>query len=302
MYDVLVVGGGTAGLTAAIYVLRSGKTVMVVEPETFGGQITYSPRVENFPGFKSISGNEFAEMLVDQALSLGAETDFSKVIKIEDEGKIKKVITETGEHLAKSIIIATGSKHRHLGIEKEDELSGCGVSYCAVCDGAFFKGKEAAVVGGGNAALQSAMHLSAYCSKVYLIHRRDSFRGEEHLASKLSQKENIEFVLDSVVESLQGESELKGIAVKNVKTEEIRNIEIEGLFIAVGQQPDNEVFADVVALDEAGYIISGEDCKTSKDGIFAAGDCRTKSIRQLTTAAADGTVAALSACSYVDAL
>lgn len=302
MYDVLVVGGGTAGLTAAIYVLRSGKSVMVVEPENFGGQITYSPKVENFPGFKSISGNEFAEMLVDQAMELGAETDFSKVIKIEDSGNIKKVITDSGEFLAKSVIIATGAKHRHLGIEREEDLSGCGVSYCAVCDGAFFKGKSVAVVGGGNAALQSAMHLLSYCSKVYLVHRRDSFRGEEHLAARLKEKENIEFVLDSVVNRLKGENDLSGITVKNVKTGEEREIDIDGLFIAVGQEPNNEVFKGFIDLDEAGYIVSGEDCKTSKMGIFAAGDCRTKSIRQLTTAAADGTVAALAACSYVDSI
>ncbi|MBR2500187.1 MAG: thioredoxin-disulfide reductase [Clostridia bacterium] len=302
MYDVLVVGGGTAGLTAAIYVLRSGKSVMVVEPENFGGQITFSPKVENFPGFKSISGNEFAEMLVEQAIELGAETDFSKVIKIEDSGKIKKVITDSGEFLAKSVIIATGAKHRHLGIEREEDLSGCGVSYCAACDGAFFKGKSVAVVGGGNAALQSAMHLLGYCSKVYLVHRRDSFRGEDHLAARLKEKENIEFVLDSVVTCLKGENDLSGITVKNVKTGEIKDIDIDGLFIAVGQEPNNEVFKGFIDLDEAGYIVSGEDCKTSKVGIFAAGDCRTKSIRQLTTAAADGTIAALAACSYVDSI
>lgn len=300
MYDVVIVGGGTAGLTAAIYVIRSGKSVMLIESETFGGQIAFSPRVENFPGFKSVSGSEFADSLVDQALALGVDTDFCRVIKIENQGKIKKVITDSGEIEAKSVIIATGAKHRHLGIEREEELSGLGVSFCAVCDGAFFKGKTVAVVGGGNAALSSAMHLSSYCSKVYLIHRRDTFRGEERQAKALLKKENIEFVLDSVVESLKGEDELSGVCIKNVKNGEVSEIDLEGLFVAIGQIPDNEAFADYVNLDETGYIVAGEDCKTSQEGVFAAGDCRTKSVRQLTTAAADGTVAALAACSYVE--
>jgi len=302
MYDVLIIGGGTAGLTAAVYALRAGKTAMVLEHETFGGQITYSPNVENFPGFKSISGSEFADFLTEQALGLGAETDFCKALKIEDNGNFKKIIADGNVYEAKSIIIATGSKHRHLGIKGEEELSGSGVSYCAVCDGAFFKGKTTCVIGGGNAALQSAMHLSSFCTKVYLIHRRDTFRGEERLAENLKKKENIEFILDTVAEEIKGETEVKSIVIKNVKTGEMTEIETDGVFIAVGQMPENDAFGDMVALDEAGYIIAGEDCKTSKEGIFAAGDCRTKAIRQLTTAASDGTVAALAACDYCDKL
>ena len=297
MYDVVVVGGGTAGLTAAIYVLRAGKSVMVLEGETFGGQITASPRVENFPGFKSISGADFADSLTEQALCLGAETDFCQVKKIIDNGSYKTVLTEYGEYDAKSVIIATGSKHKHLGVKGEEELSGCGVSYCAVCDGAFFKGKICCVVGGGNSALQSAMHLSSYCSKVYLIHRRDAFRGEERLAELLKEKENVEFVLNSVALEIKGETEVEGIVIKNVKTDEMEEIKIDGVFIAVGQVPNNSAFSDIVELDEQGYIVASEDCRTTCEGIFAAGDCRTKSVRQLTTASADGSVAGLAACS-----
>lgn len=296
MYDVLVIGGGTAGLTAAIYVLRAGKSVMVLENETFGGQITSSPKIENFPGFKSISGTDFADSLTEQALSLGAGTDCCRADKIIDNGSYKKVITEYGEYDAKSVIIATGSKHRHLGVKGEEELSGMGVSYCAVCDGAFFKEKVCCVIGGGNAALQSVMHLSAYCSKVYLVHRRDTFRGEERLKDLLSKKENVEFVLNSVVEEIKGTQEVESIIIKDVKTDEIKEIKTDGVFIAIGQVPDNSAFSDIVALDGEGYIIAGEDCKTSCEGIFAAGDCRTKSIRQLTTASADGSVAGLAAC------
>ncbi|MBE7039376.1 MAG: FAD-dependent oxidoreductase [Ruminococcaceae bacterium] len=296
MYDVLVIGGGTAGLTAAIYVLRAGKSVMVLENETFGGQITSSPKIENFPGFKSISGTDFADSLKEQALSLGAGTDFCRADKIIDNGSYKKVITEYGEYDAKSVIIATGSKHRHLGVKGEEELSGMGVSYCAVCDGAFFKEKVCCVIGGGNAALQSVMHLSSYCSKVYLVHRRDAFRGEERLKDLLSKKENVEFVLNSVVEEIKGTQEVESIIIKDVKTDEIKEIKTDGVFIAIGQVPDNSAFSDIVALDGEGYIIAGEDCKTSCEGIFAAGDCRTKSIRQLTTASADGSVAGLAAC------
>ena len=203
MYDILIIGGGTAGLTAAVYALRAGKSVMVLENETFGGQITYSPRVENFPGFKSISGSEFADFLTEQALGLGAETDFCEALKIEDNGNFKRITADGNVYEAKSIIIATGSKHRHLGVKGEEELSGAGVSYCAVCDGAFFKGKTTCVIGGGNAALQSVMHLSSYCSKVYLIHRRDSFRGEERLAENLKEKANVEFILDTVAEEIK---------------------------------------------------------------------------------------------------
>jgi len=269
---------------------------MVLENETFGEQITSSPKIENFPGFKSISGTDFADSLKEQALSLGAGTDFCRADKIIDNGSYKKVITEYGEYDAKSVIIATGSKHRHLGVKGEEELSGMGVSYCAVCDGAFFKEKVCCVIGGGNAALQSVMHLSSYCSKVYLVHRRDAFRGEERLKDLLSKKENVEFVLNSVVEEIKGTQEVESIIIKDVKTDEIKEIKTDGVFIAIGQVPDNSAFSDIVALDGEGYIIAGEDCKTSCEGIFAAGDCRTKSIRQLTTASADGSVAGLAAC------
>ena len=210
MKDIIVIGAGPAGLTAAIYALRAGKSVLIFEKELFGGQITYSPSVENYPGFKQISGNEFAEHLIDQASALGAEIEFAAVTGILD-GPVKTVVTDSGNYECKSVIIASGSRHRHLGLEREEELTGSGISYCAVCDGAFFKGKTVAVAGGGDAALQDAIFLSERCRHVYLIHRRDTLRGEAHLESILRARDNVEFVLNSVIEKLEGEQKLSGI-------------------------------------------------------------------------------------------
>lgn len=299
-YDIVIVGAGTAGLTAAVYALRAGKSVLVTEGEAFGGQITSSPRVENYPGIASISGNEFADNLVSQAIALGADVEFEKVEKIID-GKDKTVITDSNSYSCKCVIVATGAKHRPLGIDREEEFSGMGVSYCAVCDGAFFKGKEVAVVGGGDSALQSAIFLSAYCSKVTLIHRRDEFRGEKALVDTLEAKDNVVLMLESEVVELIGDGELKALKTKNKSGEE-QELAVDGLFVAVGQMPDNKAFADVVKLDESGYVIADEDCETGTPGIYTAGDCRTKQVRQLTTAAADGAVAALAACKYIDRL
>ena len=269
-FDIVIVGAGTAGLTAAIYALRAGKTVLVTEGESFGGQITSSPRVENYPGISQISGSEFADNLVSQAMELGADVELERVIKIVD-GKIKTVITDSNSYQCKCVIIATGARHRPLGADGENDLAGRGVSYCAVCDGAFYKGKNVAVVGGGDSALQSALFLASYCKSVTLIHRRDEFRGDE----------------------------LDGIKIAT-GDEEPRSIPMDGIFIAVGQMPNNESFKDVADLDDYGYIIADESCRTKTPGIFTAGDCRTKEVRQLTTAAADGSVAALAACSYID--
>lgn len=302
MIDIIIVGGGIAGLTAAIYSLRAGKSVLILESDNFGGQITFSPRVENYPGFQNISGNELADRLVTQVLSLGAGVEIDKVMAVETDGDIKKVIAEHGEYACKSIIIATGAKHRHLGIEGEERFEGSGVSYCAICDGAFFKNQAVAVVGGGSAALQSALYLSSICKKVYLIHRRESFRGETYLADSLKKCENIEFVLNSTVCAFGGTDEIESITVKRKTDGAEQKIDVSGVFIAVGQVPNNKSFDRVAELDENGYIVAGEDCKTKTDGIFAAGDCRTKTVRQLTTAAADGAVAAVAACTYIDAL
>lgn len=294
-YDIVIIGAGTAGLTAAIYAARAGKKVLILENEGIGGQIATSPKVENYPGFHEISGMEFSDKLYSQADALGVELELDRAEKIIDNGETKTVKTEYSEFTCKAVIIATGVKHRHLGIEAEEKYMGRGVSYCAVCDGAFYKGKDVAVVGGGNSAVQSAIMLSNICNKVYLIHRRDEFRCEKKLSDEVRAIENIELVLNSTVKDLEGEGKLSAIVTEN-KNGEIKTINAEGLFVLVGQIPENSAFSDLITLDESGYIVAGEDCKTNIEGVFAAGDCRTKEIRQLTTAAADGSVAALAAC------
>ena len=300
MYDIIVVGGGPAGLTAALYALRAGKSVLVIEKSTFGGQITWSPKVENYPAIPSVSGTELGDRLMAQAEAQGAEFELDEVISAELDGDVKRVKTDFGgEFEAKALIIAVGAKPRMLGLEREEELVGNGVCFCAVCDGAFYKNRPVAVSGGGNSALQDAVLLSDTCSKVYLIHRRATFRGEAKLVETLRSKDNVEFVLESSVTALHGENELSGITVTN-KDGASRDISVDGLFVAVGHAPDNGVFAQLMELDEAGYAASDESCLTKTSGVFVAGDCRRKAVRQLTTAAADGSAAALAACSYID--
>ncbi len=299
MYDIIVVGAGTAGLSAAIYGVRAGKKVLVLEEKSYGGQIINTPEVENYPGIKNISGFEFATNLYEQAKSLGAEIAYEKVKQIFDGDEKKQVITSEKTYEAKSVIIATGAKNRPLGVEGEKEFIGAGVSYCATCDGMFFRGKDVAVVGGGNTALEDANFLSNYCNRVYVIHRRDEFRGDEHSVIRLKQKENVELVMESRVTKLAGDTRLEAIMVEHIPTGEFRNISVAGLFVAIGQMPDNEAFRELIDVDVAGYICATEDCKTKVPGVFTAGDCRTKAVRQLTTAAADGAVAALAACEYI---
>ena len=300
MYDIIVVGGGPAGLTAALYALRAGKSVLVIEKSTFGGQITWSPKVENYPAIPSVSGTELGDRLMAQSEAQGAEFELDEVVSVELDGDIKRVKTDFGgEFEAKALIIAVGAKPRMLGLEREEELVGNGVCFCAVCDGAFYKNRPVAVSGGGNSALQDAVLLSDTCSKVYLIHRRATFRGEAKLVETLRSKDNVEFVLESSVTALHGENELSGITVTN-KDGASRDISVDGLFVAVGHAPDNGVFAQLMELDEAGYAASDESCLTKTRGVFVAGDCRRKAVRQLTTAAADGSAAALAACSYID--
>ena len=302
MYDIIIVGGGPAGLTAALYALRAGKTALIIEKNAFGGQITWSPKVENFPTIESISGTELADRLMEQTMNQGAEMELDEVTAIELDGDVKRVKTDSGgEFEAKTVIIATGARPRMLGVEREAELGGSGVCFCAVCDGAFYKGRPVAVNGGGNSALQDAMLLSDTCSRVYLVHRRDSFRGEAKLVEALREKENVEFVLNSSITALHGETELTGITVTDKMGNE-RKIAVDGLFVAIGHAPDNGIFAGLIDLDAGGYADSGEDCMTKTPGVFVAGDCRKKSVRQLTTAAADGSAAALAACSYIDSL
>lgn len=300
MYDIIIIGGGPAGLTAALYACRANKKTLVIEKETFGGQITFSPKVENIPGFISLTGNEFAEKLVEQVLEQGADVESCEAIEIRD-GEIKTVVTDDGEYQGKSVIIATGAKHRMLGIDGEERYVGEGISFCAVCDGAFYKNKTVAVVGGGNSALQEAILLSDTAKKVYVVQNLDFFTGEKKLVEQLEQLENVEIILGVTVDSFVGDNELEGIVIKN-SAGETRKLELDGLFVAIGLIPQNEAFKNVVKLDGRGYAEVDESCETETKGIFVAGDCRTKKIRQVTTAAADGAIAALAACDYVDGL
>ncbi len=300
MYDIIVIGAGPAGLTAALYALRADKTVLVLEKATFGGQITFSPQIENYPGFAKMSGNEFADKLVDQVISQGADIEMETVTGICDNGDTKTVITEDGEHEAKAVIIATGVKHRQTGLPNENELVGEGVSYCAVCDGAFFKGQTVAVLGGGNSALQEAVLLSEGCEKVYVIQNLDYFTGEARLVEKLKEKDNVEFIMGTVISSLNGDGSLESLTLRKEADASESELKVNGLFVAIGLIPNNKIFEEIAGLDEWGYIDSDESCLTKTEGVFVAGDCRKKQIRQITTAAADGSVAALAACRYID--
>ena len=299
MYDIGIICGGTAGMTAAIYGQRAGKKTIIFEGGVFGGQITSSPNVENYPGIASVSGSEFSMNLLDQAVKLGAETAMEQVTGIRDEDGGKIIETSGKEYQCRSVILATVVTHRHLGVPNEERLTGAGVSYCATCDGMFFRGKDVAVVGGGSTALQDAEFLSNYCNKVYLIHRRDEFRGEDSIVKRLEGKENVEFILSATVKEIIGDQAVERLIVNSKKIGKEFKLDVSGVFIAVGQIPKNEIFADVVKLDADGFILAAEDCITSHPGIFAAGDCRTKEVRQLTTAAADGAVAALAACKFI---
>lgn len=293
--DIIIIGAGTAGLTAAIYARRSGQSVIIFEKLAYGGQIINTPDIENYPGIAHISGFEFANNLYEQAMSFGCDFRFEDVEEVTDLNEYKKVRTNYGEYTCKNVIIATGAKNRPLGLEKETEMIGKGVSYCATCDGMFFKKKDVLVNGGGNTAVEDAYFLSKYCNTVYIVHRRDTFRADSKDVDKLKEKENVKFVYNSVVTKLNGDDMLESVEVKNVLTNETQTIKVQGLFIAIGQMPDNAKFTNVVDLDEKGYIIAGEDCKTKTKGIYACGDCRTKEVRQLTTAASDGAIAALDA-------
>lgn len=297
MYDSVIVGGGTAGMTAAIYLLRAGKKVLLLESTALGGQITSSARIENFPGLYGISGVEYADKLAEQVYEFGGEIEPVEVNHAYREGDHFVITTTDDDHYeGKTLIIASGAAHRHLGLEREEELAG--VSYCAVCDGAFYKGRETAVVGGGNAAVQAALYLAELCQKVTLIHRRDGFRCEPVLLERLRKLPNVTIRTGGVVHRLLGEEKLTGLELKF--GENLETMPVGGLFIAVGQQPANEPFKELVALDEAGYVLAGEDCLTSAPGVFTAGDCRTKPIRQLATAAGDGATAGLAANAYLD--
>lgn len=299
MYDVIIVGAGTAGLSSAIYVLRLGKKVLLLERNYYGGQIINATEIENYPAIKRISGYDFAKALYEQVIALGADIEYERVVSIENGRYEKTVITEKNSYKCRSVIIASGLKKRKLGIENEERFTGKGISYCAVCDGAFYKGKTVAVAGGGNTALMDALLLSDYCSRVYIIHRRKEFRGEKLLAEKLSRRENISYMLNCTITALNGSERLESVSVTSNDSRIQNNIELSGLFVAVGQIPDNESFSGLLELDENGYIIS-DNCSTSAEGIFSAGDCRRKDIRQLATAVSDGAVAGIKACEYIN--
>ena len=304
MYDIVVVGSGPAGLTAALYARRSEKTVLVIEKNGFGGQITHSPKVENYPGMTSVSGSEIGEQFLTQAMEQGADIELDTVTAIEGTPGNYKVVCEGATFEAKSVIIATGSRHRMLGLEGEERYTGEGISYCAVCDGAFYKGKTVAIIGGGNTALQEAILLSDGCEKVYVIQNLAFFTGEKNLASRLYQRNNIEVMFSTIVTGIIEDGEFRGIKLKNTETGVESELMLGGMFVAIGQVPENKPFESVTKLNDYGYIVAGEDClpEGSPDGIFVAGDCRTKAVRQVTTATADGAVAALAACRFVDSL
>lgn len=302
MHDIIVIGAGPAGLTAAIYALRANKSVLVLEKESFGGQITYSPKVENYPGFNEISGGELGEKLVDQALNLGAEIELDTVIGVKNPGAYKIVQCEHGEYQAKSVIIASGSRHRQLGLAREEEFTGNGVSYCALCDGAFYKDRAIAVIGGGNTALQDAVLMADQCSKVTIIQNLGFCTGEERLLAILKSKKNVDFIYNTVVEELEGADQLESIMLRDLEKDKVTRFKVDGIFVAIGQQPDNKAFESLCKLDEQGFIIADESTVTSAAGVYAAGDCRTKKVRQVVTATGDGAVAAMNACRFVESI
>ena len=299
MYDIVVIGAGPAGMTAAIYARRAARTVLVLEAVSCGGQILNTPDIENYPVEAHISGFDFSQKLHAQAAGLGAEFVFEKAVEIRNLGAVKEVVTPKNTYQAGAVILATGSENRKLGLEDEDRLVGRGISYCATCDGNFYRNKVVAVVGGGNTALEDALYLADLAQKVYLIHRRDSFRGEETTAARLREKPNVEIICNANVTRLIAEKRLKAVEITDKLDGSLRTIELNGLFIAVGRVPENQNFAGVVRLDEAGYVLAGEDCRTGTPGIFTAGDNRTKLLRQLVTATADGAMAATEAVNYL---
>lgn len=297
MYDCIIIGAGPAGLTAAIYLLRENKKIKIIEKETIGGKITSSARVDNYPGFKSISGSELADKLFEQVTNLEGEIDIEEFQKINND-KIKEVITDEGTYQTKSIIIATGTYFNTLKIADEDKFLGNGISFCTVCDGAFYKDKVVAVVGGGNTAIINVIYLSTLAKKVYLIVREETIRGEKVNIDELLTKENIEIIYNSEVTKYLGDTSIKGIVIKN--KDNTKELAVDGIFLAIGQVPETKKVNNLLNLDKYNYIEAKEDCQTNIAGIFAAGDVRSKKVRQLTTATNDGTIAALNVINYLN--
>lgn len=301
MPEIVIVGAGTAGLTAAIYARRAAREVLILEALSYGGQIINTPEIENFPAAPGISGFDYATKLYEQAKSLGAEIRFEKVTGIRDLGEEKEILTAKNAYRARAVILATGSENRRLGLPDEEALTGRGVSYCATCDGAFFRGKKVAVAGGGNTALEDALYLADLCETVYLVHRRSEFRGEAANVAALRARTNVVFCLERTVSRLLADKRLTGVEIVGPQGQK-EVLDVSGLFVAVGRVPENAPFASLIDLDEAGYAASGEDCLTRTPGVFVAGDNRRKAVRQLVTAAADGAVAATAAVQYLSGL
>lgn len=301
MIDIIVIGGGAAGMTAALYAKRSGKSVKIFEKESFGGQIANSPKVENFPSIKEISGLELSNNMFEQIMDLGVEFECEDVLEVKKENDCFIVTTDYNTYLAKAVIIAAGVKHRTMGVEREEELVGKGVSYCAVCDGAFYKGKDVAVIGDANTALQYTLMLSDICNKVYLCMLFDKFFADQTLVNRLNDRNNIVVTKEILLKEFLGRDELTGLKFEHTKTNEPFSINCEAVFIAIGQVPNNERYSNLVDIDERGYITS-TDTTTKTPGLYVAGDCRTKNVRQLTTAVGDGAIAAMNAVNYINNL
>ena len=299
MYDIIIIGAGPAGMTAAIYACQARKKVLLLEKEAFGGQILKADKVKNYPGYEEISGFDYSNKLYSQVKKLNPDIKFEEVLQIKNNIKDKEVITLKGNYISKSIIIATGAESRKLGINNEDRLLGKGISYCATCDGMFFKNKIVAITGGGNNAIDEAIYLSNIVEKLYVIYRRKEFRIEATNLNELKEKDNVEFIMDSNIIDIKGKEKLESITILNNTSKEESSLDINGLFIAIGHIPVSSICNNLIDLDEKGYIISDETCKTNIEGIFVAGDIRIKDIRQLTTACSDGTIAALQACKYL---
>lgn len=300
MIDLLIIGGGMSGMTSALYALRAGKQVVIIEKEAFGGQIATSPKVENYPSIKEISGAKLASDLFDQIVALGVDFDVNNIHSIKKEDDTFYVEGEFGNYVAKSVIIATGVKHRQINVKDEDILVGNGVSYCAVCDGAFFKGQDVAIIGDANTALQYALMLSETSNKVYLCMLFDRFFADDILVKRIKEKDNVEIIKNISLQEFIHDDSLKGLIFKNTQTEEEVKIDVTGCFIAIGQVPNNENFKNIVDLDEKGYIITNELMETKTEGLYASGDCRNKKVRQVTTACADGAIAAIQAINYLN--
>lgn len=299
-YDLIVVGGGPAGMTAALYALRNGKTVLLLEKNAFGGQMNDSPRIENYPGIPSISGLELADRMMRQIIDQGAQVELENAVRIDSNGPRRLVRTEEGSvYEADAVVLATGAKHRLLGLPGEEELIGSGVSFCALCDGDFFAGQEVAVAGGGNSALTEALMLSDVCARVTVVQDLDHLTGERSMQEALRARENVRILTgQSILGLLSEDGKLIGLRLRDAHGE--TRLPVSGLFVAIGLIPDNESFANQAALDPQGYVVARDDCLTDHEGVFAAGDCRTKAVRQIATAVADGAIAALAACRYLN--